>query len=172
MPASVEESVVDIFHALTFLDKLQTTRPSKLVSVVLSPPNDLENGWIRDAAEHELGLYTQGHGVDGDEGDAHDLQPTAGTGAVSRQDMDAERVNKLRRSLLGRSANGRTSNHTAGAWTFKQRPAPHAATMPPQATPLRKRKPTGGDTAMRGQPQHANMDAQVYLVAAQKLLVH
>lgn len=117
-------------------------------------------------------MYTQRHGVDGDEGDAHDLHLAAGAGAVSRQELDAERVNKLRRSLLGKSANGRTANSTTGAWTFKQRPAPYAASMPPQATPLRKRKPTSGDIAIRGQPQHANMDAQVYLVAAQKLLVH
>ena len=167
---SVDESIVSIFTSLSFLDSLPFHRTTgRLASAALAPLDIFEGQHIREAEEHELGLFQlqqqredgSGHAMsDGRAGRARKdgvLVDAAGGGA---QDKD-----RLRKSILGRGG----QNGGAGTWAFSKRRGPMRIGGPEVATPLKRRRVRHSDASGRGSTDD---DPEAYLLAARKLLQH
>lgn len=170
MIPSVEDSCLSIFHSLSFLDSLPFKSSSPLVRAALATPSEFEGTYIREADAHELGIFQQ-TGEDGTvlPGKARPSNRANGQDTTHQP----ERVNRLRRSLLGRSANAyRPGSYDAPPTNrmFVQRAGPQRVAGPVTATPLRKQRQKVASTPSK--TSKAEYDPEVYLIAAQKLLHH
>lgn len=175
MLPSVEDSFVALFASTTFLDTLpfQETR-GRIADAALAPAELFEGQYIRDAHEHELGLFSTEEGLHND-----GVQTGApGSGLLEHQSVnDRDDRARHRRSLLGRSTSGSTtsrsqqigSNASQGiggsrnAWNFPKSRGPARIGAPEKATPLKKRR---AQTAQN----KSVIDPEAYLLAARKLL--
>lgn len=173
MLPTVEESLVSLFDSASFLDSLpfQATK-GRIADTALAPAEVFEGTYVRDAEEHELGLFST------EDSSSHDGLYAAGAGSSSSIDHHSVRERddraRHRRSLLGRST-GRSSTSRSGghlgssastshnAWHFPKSRGPARIGAPEKATPLKKR---------RAQPAQNNnvVDPEAYLLAARKLL--
>lgn len=173
MLPTVEESLISLFASTSFLDTLpfQATK-GRIADTALAPAEVFEGTYVRDAEEHELGLFST------EDSSSYDTAH-AGVGTSSSIDHHSihERDDRARhrRSLLGRSTGGSSTsrNHhisnngstaTRNAWHFPKSRGPARIGVPDKATPLKKR---------RAQPANQNKnvaDPEAYLLAARKLL--
>ena len=159
-PPSIQESVESILTSLASLDTLRFhSTSSRVAAAVLHKPEIFEGGWIRDAEEHERGLFsTVSNAQDADSVDPNRAVtvPKAGEAVIDKD--------RLRRSILSRSTAGyRQYNDKTSAWAIPRRKGPDRVAGPPTATPLKKRRPAA---------QEGEEDPEPYLIAARKLLEH
>lgn len=176
MLPTVEESIISLFASTSFLDTLpfQATK-GRIADTALAPAELFEGTYIRDAEEHELGLFSTEEGNGSHDG----LQAGAGgSSSIDHHHSTHERDDRARhrRSLLGRSTGGSSTarnnnignnngqSNSRNAWHFPKSRGPARIGAPDKATPLKKR---------RAQPAHQNKntaDPEAYLLAARKLL--
>lgn len=175
MLPSVEESIVSIFASASFLDTLPFHETKKrLAEQALTPAELFEGTYIRDAEEHELGLFSTEESLSGDVAYAG----AAGSSAIDHHSVaDRDDRARHRRSLLGRSTSGSTTSRSQhvgnnasngilgarNAWNYPKSRGPARIGAPEKATPLKKRR------AQPAQNKNA-IDPEAYLLAARKLL--
>ena len=160
MPSSVSSSVHSIFTSLSFIESLPFSCTPRLSAAALAPREEWDGHHIRDAEEHERALFTANvdEAADGDGGG-----PLSNAGGRD----DGERMHRLRRSILGRgTASSRSA--AAGAWQLTKRRGPLRVKGPETATPLKKRR----NSYTGEHDSSGDMDPEVYLAAARKLLEH
>lgn len=144
--------------SLASLDKLHFRGPSPhgMAAAVLQPAEVFEGGWIREAEDHERGLFK-----------SKLRDPVVSrNGGEAVVDRDRLRKSIISRSTANGAGYGEHSDRSAPAWTLHKRMGPERVAKPPTATPLRKR---------RMQPSVKNSDfedPEPYLIAARKLLEH
>lgn len=169
---SVDESIVSIFTSLLFLDSLPFHRTTgRLASAALAPLDIFEGQHIREAEEHELGLFQLQQRDDGSgralgDGRAGRAR-TDGAFVDAPQDKD-----RLRKSILGRGGQTQTrtiSSGAQGAWAFSKRRGPARVGGPEVATPLKRRRVRHSEASSR---TATDDDPEAYLLAARKLLQH
>ena len=160
MSSSVATSVTSILTSLSFIDSLPFTSTSRLSAATLAPHDVWEGQYIREAEEHEQTLFTVNVNDVGDR-DGRASPVKVGNGE------DGDRINRLRRSLLGRSSS-KANNATTGAWQLAKRRGPRRVNGPETVTPLKRRRNNNADKA--ASPD--SVDPWAYLVAARKLLEH
>ena len=174
---SVDESIVSIFTSLSFLDSLPFHRTTgRLASAALAPLDVFEGQHIREAEEHELGLFQLEQRDDDDSGRALSAGRAgrartegASADAVASQDRDG-----LRKSIVGRGVQAQTQANTSGAqgtWAISTRRAPSRIRGPEVATPLKRLRVRHSDASGKDKGA-ANDDPEAYLLAARKLLQH
>lgn len=171
MLPSVEDSIIALFASTSFLDTLpfQETK-GRIADQALAPAEVFEGQYIRDAHEHELGLFSTADSSYTDGIHASN----AGNGLVDHHSVhDRDDRARHRRSLLGRSTSGSTTSRiqhignnvgsASNAWHFPKSRGPARIGAPDKATPLKKR---------RAQPAQNKsvVEPEAYLLAARKLL--
>jgi hypothetical protein len=169
MIPTCEDSILSLFTSCSFLDTLPFEHSKgRFAEAALAAPEVFEGTYIRDAEEHELGLFSTHD---------NDINDTGYGGEGSSTQAAREDRTRHRRSLLGRSTGvgGSTSrsNYQAealndgsqnahGTWSFAKRRGPARIGAPEKATPLKKRRAlTQNNKAI---------DPEAYLLAARKLL--
>lgn len=182
--------MLSIFTSLSFIDSLPFKRSrGGLPAAVLSEDAEFEQRCIREAEDHEIGLFTvegshqkdstsSSNNASGAVGAAagHGTNSKGGKSLGSFGDVGLDE-NRLRRSLLGRSANGNNNRqlrgNNNGAWQLARRKGPTRISNTTQATPLRKPRKRASATAPRGQGGAVDFeDPEPFLLAAQRLLEH
>lgn len=173
MLPTVEESLESLFASASFLDSLpfQATK-GRIADTALAPAEVFEGTYIRDAEEHELGLFSTEESTSYDGGIPGGV---GGSSSIDHQSMhDRDDRSRHRRSLLGRSTGGSSTSRnqhigsdgsisSRNAWNFPKSRGPARIGAPEKATPLKKRR------AQNAQNK-AVADPEAYLIAARKLL--
>lgn len=172
MLPSVEESLESLFASASFLDSLPfQAAKGRIADTALAPAEVFEGTYIRDAEEHELGLFSaeESTSYDGLQG------AVGGSSSIDHQSIhERDDRSRHRRSLLGRSTGGSStsrnqqlgnngSTSSRNAWNFPKSKGPARIGAPEKATPLKKRR------AQNAQNKTVT-DPEAYLIAARKLL--